>query len=338
MIVSSIIPRDCTVKLQASTTQPLKPLYFVSLQLFLGPLPQLLRQLVVPCERRVLTFHSHGPVERSSLDTDTIVVFGQRRRGCPGLIQRTLTHGLRDQPRQKLDRLFDQPPTVTRNRTVGEVRVDHAGMHADHGQLGMSLGQAASVVDVGQFRLPISRPGVLVVRRRRFQAGKVKAPSGCHAFSCTAQIDDSDIRAALCRVAQYRQQHLGEKSVSHMIRAELNLVTLLRQCRRTRHDPGIVHENVESLVLSPERCHRRLDRIERSQVALEEFDQRLSLVVLRQRLVDFFDGRLRLGSAASRQVDPLRIVLDELMKTFSSESDISSRHKDHYHMSGKLAS
>src|SRR5437763_7665488 len=46
----------------------------------------------------------------------------------------------------------------------------------------------------------------------------------------------------------------------HMIRAELDLISIRRQGRWLRHNTGIVHQHIQAIVLGTERLGRLLDR------------------------------------------------------------------------------
>lgn len=71
---------------------------------------------------------------------------------------------------------------------------------------------------------------------------------------------------------QCREEELGEVAAGELVRAELDLETVLSACVGHVHDPSVEDQDVEDGLLQKQLSNAVLDRVERGEVHLEEID------------------------------------------------------------------
>ncbi len=124
------------------------------------------------------------------------------------------------------------------------------------------------------------------------------------AFAC--QVDDPDIGLRFCRRGlQDREKLLGEEEVADVVGAELDLVAFFCECRWLRHDAGVVHEDVEAVVIFEEGLRGGFDGGEGSEVEFEVFDE---ICCAGDSGGDPFHGCIVFGLRARAEVDLRRVM------------------------------
>ena len=78
--------------------------------------------------------------------------------------------------------------------------------------------------------------------------------------------------AGLAGLVQQWKEEFGQQSVTHVVRAELELVAVGCEAWRGGHDSGVEHQDVQARGFCKDRCRGFLDGVEGGEVQLEDLD------------------------------------------------------------------
>lgn len=143
-------------------------------------------------------------------------------------------------------------------------------MHGDGSDGRITPGQLARVKDVGKLRLAVADEGVAVAEFR-LHALKVNAAFHSVCVSHGRQVHDTYVRARLlCRAEEQWKEEFGQERWTHVVRPEVQLVSLFGQSRRQTHNAGIVDKDVKAIGRGSDGLGSLLHRLEGGEVEFEE--------------------------------------------------------------------
>jgi hypothetical protein len=181
---------------------------------------------------------AHRLIESAALD---IVL---TRRGRPKLIGGALLWG-----KYIVDICDVDQQTIEESQVNGQLRLDHPRVDNERCDLGIPVRELHDIEHIRQFALAISPPAsadseILL----HLQILENDTWPGSPEIAWRRVAHDTHISARnRCSLFKNRQEHLDQHRMAQVIRAELDLTSVLGRSRWHRHDACIAHEDIESV-------------------------------------------------------------------------------------------
>ena len=192
-------------------------------------------------------------------------------------------------------------------------------MHGNAFDLRVALREIFGEEDVGEFGLPVARPGVAVCHWPG-DFGKGETAFDSKEMARGAEVDDADVGVGFFGgLAQSREEFGSQQGVSDVVGAELDLVAFFRCDGGHGHDAGVVYEDVEAGGGRRESIGGRLDGGKGGKVESEEAD-----IGVGEFLFYGGDCGFGFGGGSGGEVD-VGVVFGQLEDAFGAEAIIPWR-------------
>ena len=182
---------------------------------------------------------------------------------------------------------------------VLQARTDAAGVQGHAPDLRVARREVLGEEDVGEFRVAVADPGV-VVGHGALDVSEGEAALGGEQVAAGAEVDDADVGVGFFGggAAQGGEKLGGQEGVADVVGAELDFVAVFGGAGGHGHDAGVVHEDVEAGGGGGKGVGGLLDGGEGGEVEFEEGD-----IGVGDLFLDGGDCGFSFGGGAGGEVD-----------------------------------